>query len=112
MKKFFSSMKNRLILLVYGMMAPVISFAQTSKGSKGRDAKGVLDNTYDEISKLTDSIINIVSIVGALVGVIMLAPNLLKYLKGDPSSNDALMKVGAGIIIFVILLQVIRVALL
>ena len=109
MKKFFSSMKNRLILLVYGMMAPVISFAQSSKG---RDAKGVLDNTYDEISKLTDSIINIVSIVGALVGVIMLAPNLLKYLKGDPSSNDALMKVGAGIIIFVILLQVIRVALL
>ena len=109
MKKFFSSMKNRLILLVYGMMAPVISFAQSGKG---RDAKGVLDNTYDEISKLTDSIINIVSIVGALVGVIMLAPNLLKYLKGDPSSNDALMKVGAGIIIFVILLQVIRVALL
>ena len=109
MKKFFSSMKNRLILLVYGMMAPVISFAQTSKG---RDAKGVLDKTYEEISKLTDNIINIVSIVGALVGVIMLAPNLRKYLKGDPSSNDALMKVGAGIIIFVILLQVIRVALL
>lgn len=108
MKKFFSSMKNRLILLVYGMMAPVISFAQTSRS---RDAKGVLDNTYDEISKLTDSIFNIVSIVGALAGVIMLAPNLYKYLKGDPSSNDALMKVGAGILIFVILLQVIRVAL-
>jgi len=109
MKKFFSSMKNRLILLVYGMMAPVISFAQSGKSA---DAQQVLDKTYQEINKLTNNIINIVSIVGALVGVIMLAPNLLKYLKGDPSSNDALMKVGAGIIIFVILLQVIRVALL
>ena len=47
-----------------------------------------------------------------LVGAVMLGVNLYKYFKGDPSSNDALMKVGGGILIAVILLQVIRVTLI
>ena len=44
----------------------------------------------------------------ALIGIFMLAVNLYKYFKGDPSSNDALMKVGGGLLVAVIILQVIN----
>lgn len=106
MKKIFVQFKSRMVLLVVAMMAPVAAVAQT------QDAQTILQNASTTISNLAGTIVNLVSIIGALVGVVMLAPNLLKYLKGDPSANDALIKVGAGLMIFVVILQIIRVTML
>ena len=106
MKNRFSILFNRFILTVAGIAVPVLASAQA------KDAKTILDGAATQLNQLAGTIINLVSIIGALAGVAMLAPNLLKYLKGDPSSNDALIKVGAGIIIFVIILQVIRMTML
>jgi hypothetical protein len=38
----------------------------------------------------------------------MLGVNLYKYFKGDPTSNDALTKIGGGLLVAVIILQVIN----
>lgn len=106
MKKF-SEFKSRVVLFVASMFAPIVSFAQANT-----DARTILEGAATQVTGLASTIINLVSIIGALVGVVMLAPNLLKYLKGDPSANDALIKVGAGLMIFVILLQIIKVVML
>ena len=88
------------------VLAPVLASAQA------KDAKTILDGATTQLNQMAGTVINLISVIGALAAVAMLAPNLLKYLKGDPSSNDALIKVGAGIIIFVIILQVIRMTML
>ena len=88
------------------MMVPAIAFAQASTADQ------ILSQTHSTLFGLSDAVINIVSLVMGLVGAVMLGVNLYKYFKGDPSSNDALMKVGGGILIAVILLQVIRVTLI
>ena len=105
MKIQLTSFFRRAALVAVGVLAPVVAFAQKS-------ADQILQGATTELTNIASSVINLVSVVGALAGVAMLAPNLLKYLKGDPSSNDALIKVGAGIIIFVIILQVIRMTML
>lgn len=105
MKNVFSAISRRAAVVVATMLVPVMAFAQ-------KDAKTILEGATTQLNQIAGTIINLITVVGALAGIAMLAPNLLKYLKGDPSSNDALIKVGAGIIIFVIILQVIRMTML
>lgn len=88
------------------MMVPAVAFAQAGTADQ------ILSQTHSTLMGLSTLVVNVVSIVMGLVGVAMLAVNLAKYFKGDPSSNDALMKVGGGLLIAVIILQVIRVTLL
>ena len=71
------------------MMVPMVAVAAD-------DASTILSTTHTTLLSLATQIVNVVSIVMGLVGVVMLGINLAKYLKGDPSSNDALMKVGGG----------------
>lgn len=100
MKKIFS----RLITMLLGVLA----FSLNALAGPGRDASSILDAATTQVGNVTSQIINLVSLVGAVIGVIMLVPNLLKYLRGEPTSQDALMKVGAGLLIFVVVLQVIN----
>ncbi len=103
MKKFIT----RSTVMILGSLASIVSaFAQA------KDANTILTGAQTQLTSIATNIINLISIIGAIVGVVMLAPNLLKYLKGDPSSNDALIKVGAGLLIFVVILQIIRVTML
>lgn len=87
------------------MMVPMVAVAAD-------DASTILSTTHTTLLGLATQIVNVVSIVMGLVGVVMLGINLAKYLKGDPSSNDALMKVGGGLLIAVVILQIIKVTLL
>ena len=96
----------RMVLVLVCMMAPVLAFAEAGTASE------ILSTAHDEVYDVSDLVINIVSLVMGLVGAVMLGVNLYKYFTGDPSSNDALMKIGGGILIAVILLQVIRVTLI
>lgn len=106
MKTKLATFFRRVSLMSMSVLAPVLASAQA------KDAKTILDGATTQLNQMAGTVINLISVVGALAAVAMLAPNLLKYLKGDPSSNDALIKVGAGIIIFVIILQVIRMTML
>lgn len=92
----------RRSLVAVLFMVPVAAFAQAP------DASTILSGTATQLNSMASLIVNIVSIVMGLVGAVMLAVNLAKYFKGDPSSNDALMKVGGGLLIAVVILQVIR----
>lgn len=87
------------------MMVPMAAFAAD-------DASTILSTTHSTLLSLSTLIVNVVSIVMGIVGVGMLGVNLAKYLKGDPSSNDALTKVGIGLLIAVVILQIIKVTLL
>ena len=95
----------RMALVGLAMMVPALAFAQASTADQ------ILQQTHSTLFGLSSLIINIVSLVMGLVGAVMLGVNLYKYFKADPSSNDALMKIGGGILIAVVLLQVIRVTL-
>ncbi len=83
--------------------------AQAQRGSGTRvSAETILQGADDTLTNISGLVINVVSVIMALIGVGMLAVNLYKYFKGDPSSNDALMKVGGGLLVAVIILQVIN----
>jgi hypothetical protein len=86
---------------------PVITFAQGGSNTRV-SAEGILQGAEDTLQGLAGLVINVVSVIMGLIGVFMLAVNLFKYFKGDPSSNDALMKVGGGLLVAVIILQVIN----
>lgn len=79
---------------------------------QAQTASQILQNTQSQLTQSAAPIVNIVSIAMGLVGAVMLGINLVKYAKGDPSTNDTLMKVGIGLLIAVIILQVIRVSFL
>ena len=68
----------------------------------------ILTGAESTLKSLAGPIINVVSIIMGLVGVGMLGVNLYKYFKGDPTSNDALTKIGGGLLVAVIILQVIN----
>ena len=93
-------------------LVAVLFFLPWSVFASAPDATTILNTTSSQLNSMAGLIINVVSIVMGLVGAVMLGVNLAKYLKGDPSSTDALMKVGGGLLIAVVLLQVIRVAFL
>ena len=104
-------MKNKQSLMrkaVTGffMLLPAVAFADAGTADQ------ILNQTHLQLRNMSGSIVNVVSVIMGLIGVVMLATNLVKYFKVDPSSNDALMKVGGGLLIAVVILQIIRVTLL
>lgn len=100
MKRFF---KRLFCLAVFHLTAAGMAFAQI------KDASSMLSTALSETKKTVTPIINIASIVIGLVGVVSLIVAYSKHAKADPSTQDALMKVGYGLLITIILMQVIRV---
>ena len=99
-------LSSKVICAVAAVMAgPVVMFAQA-------DANSLLTTAKTTVSGLVNTIVLIVEIIMGLVGVIKLATNLAQYMKNDPSAHDALSKVGLGLLIAVVILQVIRMTLL
>lgn len=84
---------------------PVFASAQA-------DANALLTTAKTTISSLVNTIVLIVEIIMGLIGAVMLAVNLAKYFKDDGRANDSLMKIGGGLLIAVVILQVIRMTLL
>ena len=92
--------------------ALLLVMAASSSVAFAQDASSFLTQAHGEVSGISALIVNIVCVIMGIIGVVMLATNLAKYFKGDPSSNDALMKIGGGMLIAIIILQVIRMTLL
>ena len=101
-------MKNKMRFFVVAvlLLVPALAFAQYTSADQ------ILSTTESTLKTLSNTIINVISIVMGLAGIGMLAVNLVKYLRGEQGSNDALTKVGAGLLIAVVLLQIIKLTLL
>ena len=104
-------MKSKNILRKTGAVSSAVltGISTHAQGSGTHvSAEGILTGAESTLKGLSGLVINVVSVIMALIGVFMLAVNLYKYFKGDPTSNDALMKVGGGLLVAVIILQVIN----
>lgn len=69
-----------------------------------------LEEPLRQLRNSTGAVINIVSIGIGLVGAVFLAINLSKYIKGDASSDDSLIKVGIGLISAAIIIQIAKIS--
>ena len=104
-------MKTRFLKKILGVALVFlcntgISFAQWS------NANSELTRVQSELSTSTNTLVNIICIILGLIGVGSLALAYAKHTKGDPSASDALSKVGFGLLVVIILVQVIKMTLL
>jgi len=90
--------------------ASIMLFAQNAFAQK--DVSSMLSTTQSTLKTIVTPVVNIFSIILGLIGVVMLAPDMAKFMKGEGTSADALLKHGGGLLIAVIILQIIRVTLL
>lgn len=95
----------RMALVALLMLSAVALSAQNS-------ASQMLNTAYTEVKGTVTTIVNIASLIIGIVGVVSLIVAYSKHTKGDPSSADSLMKVGFGLLIVIVLMQVIRMTLL
>ncbi len=101
-------MKKIKSFLIAFLAFSFLAVPQLAFAAGDPSAQSLIDEVETELTGFAEPIINIVTIIMGIIGVVMIAINLSKYLKGDPSSNDSLLKVGIGMLIAVVLLQVIK----
>lgn len=101
-----SSKKGKIAVCVSSIMLfSLDAFAQ-------KDVTSMLSTTQSTLTTIITPVVNIFSIILGLIGIVMLAPDMAKFMKGEGTSADSLLKHGGGLLIAVILLQIIRVTLL
>lgn len=103
MKKFFKRTALALGVLLCNAYAA---------SAQWNSADAELTAMKNQLSQSVGTIVNICSIVLGLIGVASLALAYAKHTKGDPSAADSLSKVGFGLVIVIILIQVIKMTLL
>ena len=103
MKKFFK--RASLALSVFLCNAFIASAQWSSADKELKEVKKGLENNVD-------TMVDIFCIVLGVIGVGSLALAYAKHTKGDPSASDSLSKVGFGLLIVIILVQVIKMTLL
>lgn len=68
-----------------------------------------LTTAESQLKALVSPLLNVISILIGITGVVFVAINLPKYLKGgDREGENTLLKVGGGLIIAAVLVQVIK----
>lgn len=92
-KKFF--------MVLAAVLAGPMAMAQNDFNTIAGKAESALKDTLNPL-------INIVSILVALIGVVMLIWNFVKRSKSDGQSNDALVSWGVSLIFVFVALQVIK----
>lgn len=104
MKKIFEKLSNRFFMALAGLMLATNS----AFASSDFDFKTMSERATQGLSDTLKPVINIVSILVALIGVVMLIWNFVKRSKSDGQSNDALVSWGVSLIFVFIALQVIK----
>ena len=100
-----SNLKKAAALAACLLATSYAAFAQ-------KDASTILSTTLSTLKTLATPILNIFSIILGLIAIVMLAPDMAKFMKGEGTSADSLLKHGGGLLIAVIFMQIIRVTLL
>lgn len=103
-------MKKKLSMAFAGTMLAASSALAQPSGFKGyQDADTKLSGVTKGLASVVAPIFNIASAVLGLIFVIYLIWNISQQQKGNTQAQDALMKVGGGLLGAVLLLQVIRI---
>lgn len=103
-------MKKKLSLIASGIaLSAASALAQPSGFKNYQDANTKLTGVTTGLASSVAPIFNIASAVLGLVFVVYLIWNIAQQQKGNPQAQDALMKVGGGLLGAILLLQVIRI---
>ena len=86
----------------------VLSLTSGMVLAQTQDASSMLTTAGTTLKTSAGPLLNLVSIIIGMVGVVMLVPTFIKYAKGEPTSADAFLKHGGGLVIVFVLLQLIR----
>lgn len=73
-----------------------------------RDVNSFVTSIKSLIRGLSDNIVDIALILVGFIGAIMVIPNLIKHSKHDPNASDAFIKLGTGLIVAFVIIQVCR----
>lgn len=73
-----------------------------------KDASTMLSTAGTNLKNILNPLVTDVSYILGLIGIVMVAPTLIKFLKGDPASSDAFVKLGSGFLMGFVVLQVIK----
>ena len=74
-----------------------------------KDASIFLQSWKTLLKSISENIVDICLILVGLVGMVMAIPNAIKHFKGDPTSSDAFLKLGGGLVLGVIIIQLCRI---
>ena len=89
-----------------GTVLSLLLFTAVAASAQNFSASGALSDGI--VSGLRDIAFHLVAGILALIAVVLLAWQGAKYLKGDPQCKDSLLAFGAGLIIIVIFMEVIK----
>lgn len=106
MKKFFNKAFGRFFMALAGLMLAGEAIAKAPAGSF--DFSTVADKAQSGLKATLEPVINIVSILVALIAVVMLIWNYVKRSKSDGQSNDALASWAVALIFVFVALQAIK----
>ena len=73
-----------------------------------QDAASMLTTASSTLKTTALPLLNLISVIVGMVGIVMLVPTFVKYAKGEPTSADAFLKHGGGLVIVFVLFQIIR----
>jgi len=99
-------LSNKFFMVLAALLAGPMAMAQ-GKNDKF-DFTSITNDAIDGLTGTLKPVINIVSIIVALIGVVMLIWNYVKRSKSDGQSNDALVSWGVSLIFVFVALQVIK----
>ena len=91
-----------------GTVLSLLLFAAVAASAQNFSASWALSTADGIVSGLRDIAFHLVAGILALIAVVLLAWQGAKYLKGDPQCKDSLLAFGAGLIIIVIFMEVIK----
>lgn len=83
-------------------LIPILASAQT------KDAAAILNTATTSLKSIGSPLINIVSVIIGLIGIVMLVPCFARYLRNEPGAGEAFVKHAGGYLIAIILLKVFR----
>jgi hypothetical protein len=98
-------LSNKFFMVLAAVLAGPLAMAQ---GGTTYDFKNIASKAQNGLTETLEPVINIVSILVALIGVVMLIWNFVKRSKSDGQSNDALVSWGVSLIFVFVALQVIK----
>lgn len=74
-----------------------------------QDAASMLNTVGTTLKSLAAPAMNVVSIIVGLVGLVQIVPTFAKYAKGEPTSAEAFIRHGGGLLIAVVIIQIIKI---
>lgn len=98
-------LSNKFFMVLAALLAGPLAMAQKSGEF---DFTTITDSAMQGLTGTLRPVINIVSALVALIGVVMLIWNFVKRSKSDGQSNDALVSWGVSLIFVFVALQVIK----